>query len=358
MNRDPDGLEQVNFLIERFAFDFQPYRKLDERWRWHDKEHVELNAVNGWLNKYDKVGYYACFLQLSNCSISEQCQSLLTEKGRISSNAVKQLLLIAGAKAKNCDKKLEKVLKFAPPGPKVTPSNLNDLTAELCTNLFDETSRIRKDKKKLASLEIGAVESLTEQMFVCTMFGFVEFVDINTIELILAWQHPRKGCYTSAKPDPMPKHGIIEPFDQFGDVLHESSRKQDACIDHQTAAAVNALAMVLKTLFDPPPWPDQRINLDNMLQQHLHQIPSEDRFHTFKYVNWVRDANLPDQYRLPRPPPNAWSPDLIAFVCLGFALLAISVCAHHIFSARNHPAGIGPPPKNLKQYYAYAYKKL
>lgn len=119
--------------------------------------------------------------------------------------------------------------------------------------------------------------------------------------------------------------------------------------------AFNALTASLQLLINPPSWPELRLH-DQELLVHMNQIPAEERFKQLQYVLWVRDANLPSNLRL-RPPPFAWSPDLIAFVILAFVFVAGSVIAHYIFT-QQYGHGVGPRPHDIKQFYKFAYKRL
>lgn len=56
--------------------------------------------------------------------------------------------------------------------------------------------------------------------------------------------------------------------------------------------ALNALAVSLRLFVDPPEWPESRLH-DQDLIVHMHQIPSEDKFKQFRYIQWVKDASLP-----------------------------------------------------------------
>lgn len=51
-------------------------------------------------------------------------------------------------------------------------TNLNELTIELCTNFFDETAKLRKDRRKLARSDVNTLQSIMEQ----SKFGFKELV--------------------------------------------------------------------------------------------------------------------------------------------------------------------------------------
>lgn len=111
----------------------------------------------------------------------------------------------------------------------------------------------------------------------------------------------------------------------------------------------------MRFLLDPGPWPDLHF-ADHLVQ--IDRIISEDRFQRFKYVQWVRDSSLhlmhASQKILPKPPPIAWSPDLIAFVILLLIFSVGSIVAHYIWGNN-----VGDNFKiGGKRVYPYAFKKL
>uniref|UniRef100_A0AC34RKC1 Uncharacterized protein n=1 Tax=Panagrolaimus sp. JU765 TaxID=591449 RepID=A0AC34RKC1_9BILA len=107
--------------------------------------------------------------------------------------------------------------------------------------------------------------------------------------------------------------------------------------------------MALRFLLDPPPWPEYHHAADQLISADT--IVAEEKFHVFKYIDWVRD--IPGGIHLPRPPPVTWAPDLIAFVFLLLMLLIGSIIAHNYCSSdANSRYG------KHKKLYNFAYKKL
>lgn len=121
----------------------------------------------------------------------------------------------------------------------------------------------------------------------------------------------------------------------------------DACHPHTTVVAMASLLVFLHFLINPSPWPEFHLS-DKLMT--VDQIVSEDRFRNFRYIEWVKDAHFPPNIRLPKPPPMAWSPDLIAFMALLFIVVVGGVLAHHIFSSNRY--------WRAKQMYHFSYKKL
>lgn len=91
-------------------------------------------------------------------------------------------------------------------------SNITEYTAERCTNIYDESAKFRKDKKKLARISSGDLDLLMEQVFVCLQFGYLDFANPHYILTALAGQHQHLGCYTIQKPENMPKMSLDEDF--------------------------------------------------------------------------------------------------------------------------------------------------
>lgn len=106
----------------------------------------------------------------------------------------------------------------------------------------------------------------------------------------------------------------------------------------------------VRYLLDPGPWVELRFSD----QVHIDQIASEDRFAHFKYIDWVKDSKIPNEvYRqMAKPPPVAWSPDLVAFVFLLLICVIGTVIGHYVFTNSNSHI------RHVKQLYPYSFKKL
>lgn len=214
-------------------------------------------------------------------------------------------------------------------------------------------------------------------VFVCLHFGFVEFGDPHVLITALQWQHPSLGCYTAQKPEPVPNLGLSSSFvkndqnDQIGKIWYLFVRFHmliiffdhsftitllfflilisEACRMQTTTIAALTLVTFLRYLLDPGPWAEFRF-ADHLVQ--IDQIVAEDHFRHFKYIEWVRDCPH-EIHRMPRPPPVAYSPDLIAFMALLFFFIIGSIVAHQLCTG-DHNAKIG----KTKLLYPYAFKKL
>ncbi|KAI1722929.1 hypothetical protein Ddc_07113 [Ditylenchus destructor] len=215
---------------------------------------------------------------------------------------------------------------------------------ERCVNIHDEISKYRRDRKKLGRmLNPSNLDLLLEQVFVCSHFGFVEFGDPHVLITALQWQHPSLGCYTAQKPEPVPNLGLSS----FA--KNDQNDQIDACRMQTTTIAALTLVTFLRYLLDPGPWAEYRF-ADHLVQ--IDQIVAEDHFRHFKYIEWVRD--FPHEiHRMARPPPVAYSPDLIAFMALLFFFIIGSIVAHQLCTG-DHNAKIG----KTKLLYPYAFKKL
>jgi hypothetical protein len=175
--------------------------------------------------------------------------------------------------------------------------------------------------------------------------------------MIFAWQDPKTGGYMGTKPEPVPSHHILQPLDDVKppeELPFSSSNEINT--PHRSMLAFNALTISLRLLINPPSWPELRLH-DQVLIVQMDQIPAEDRFKQFRYIQWVEDSNLPDNLRL-RPPPFAWSPDLIALVILFFIFVLGTVIFLYLFPDDSYESRIGPRHHNVKQFYKYAYKRL
>ena len=85
---------------------------------------------------------------------------------------------------------------------------ISDQAQEFCTNMLSELDKYKRDKKKLARIDHKSLDLLMEQVFVCGINGFVEFVDTHLIVAGLGWQNPDLGCWTRRKPEPIVNLGL------------------------------------------------------------------------------------------------------------------------------------------------------
>ncbi|KAH7714867.1 hypothetical protein AAVH_17759 [Aphelenchoides avenae] len=349
--RDDAYFNKFRFLVQRpYKIGVSPHRRIDEHFRWSEKDRGDAGARREpW---FDESASDGCMqeLFLEGCPLSESClKTMLGPKGTTGYIVTHQVLYVSIGKMAGCSAQIETFLNSSR-GAQTT----EDYVAELCTNIHDEVARYQRDKRKLARISHDDLDLLVEQVFVCGQFGFVDFANPHVLVAALAWQHPRLGCYTRSKPEALPNMGLSADVLGFGPGSSarkplEESVAQDSCLSHMSTVAAGALLTFLRLLLDPAPWPEFHF-ADQLVQ--IDAVVAEDRFVQFRYIDWVRDALLPSDVRLPRPPPVAWSPDLIAFVVLLFIFVAGVVVAHHLFSS-SATNTIG-----RKRVYHYAYKKL
>ncbi|KAE9554731.1 hypothetical protein FO519_002059 [Halicephalobus sp. NKZ332] len=341
--RDPGRFKAGKSLFSHgFRMKIQPARQTDERMRWQVKEHFNEKSSRVWFDV--DSGEMKClfdFTSSTNCTLSESCiQSMLTTTGLNGYQLTNQLLYLTIAQNLNCAPSINSTLLH------LRNKTILDQTQEFCTNILGELDKYKRDKKKLARIDHKSLDLMMEQVFVCGINGFVEFVDTHFIVAGLGWQNPELGCWTRRKSEPV-NTGLSGDLKTKKEPLQSSPG--EACLPHLSAVTTGALITALRFLLDPPPWPEYHSAADQLISAD--RIVSEDRFHFFKYIEWVRD--FPADMRIPRPPPVAWAPDLVAFMFLLFVFLIGSVVAHSFCT---------PGPNNkfirTKRLYPFAYKKL
>ncbi|KAI6234814.1 UPF0764 protein C16orf89-like protein [Aphelenchoides fujianensis] len=359
--REPQMIAEGRFFFDAdHQWKAAAYRRLDERWRWASKTGVRFGSdKREFFDEDGKGRLFECLREFRSCAdLSPVCLRTFTIDGeqpqRPAAPVVEQLVFLGAAEVAGCSPEVGAFVANQTAGRKA-PRDAADLAADLCTNFADETAKLRKDRRRLARADFAQVRTIAEQIALCGRLGFAEVVDPHVLETLLAWQQPGAGFYARTRPEPVPRHGVVDAFG-LEDTPDDSKRTGGEQKSGQfSSLAAQSLVVALRLLLDPPEWPELRLHDQELLVQ-MHQIAAEDRFQSFRYVEWVRDAHLPSDLRM-RPPPHAWSPDLIAFVCLAFIFVAGSVVAHMIFSKQYRP-GVGPRPHNAKQFYMYAYKKL
>uniref|UniRef100_A0A914YRS8 Uncharacterized protein n=1 Tax=Panagrolaimus superbus TaxID=310955 RepID=A0A914YRS8_9BILA len=339
----PDFGQFKSILDKPFWPGFNPLQQIDERLRWSEKEHFNEKKHRIWFNSENNENKCLNELTINPCQISNECAiNFFNQTGFNGYQLSNQIFYLLIAKGLKCEKEILQILN------ETRSKSINDHVIEFCTNIHFELKKFQRDKKKIARIDQKFLELLLEQVFVCGQFGFVEFVDTHFIVAALSWQHPKIGCYTNSRPEGVPNMGIS------GDIGVQHigvSKQEDTCLPHFTAVAAVALVTALRFILDPSPWPEYHSAADQLVT--IDRIVAEDQYHTFRYIQWVRDAHFPSNMRPPAPPSVAIAPDLIAFVALLFIFLVGSVIAHNACTSNN-----SRPFGKQKQLYPFAYKKL
>uniref|UniRef100_A0A915EL16 Uncharacterized protein n=1 Tax=Ditylenchus dipsaci TaxID=166011 RepID=A0A915EL16_9BILA len=343
---------QLKALVDKsLSVPFHPHRKLDERLRWGNKDILDRGTEHEsgpWFVDSSNAPSHLnqCLFSLisKQCSMPSDCiQKFLTSKGLIGYDISRQVLFVSLAQMAGCNDAIEKMIK-----ENSENMSIDGFISERCTNIHDEM--VRRDKKKLARIANPSLDLMMEQVFVCLQYGYLEFANPHSLVTALAWQHPVLGCYTLQKPESIPNLGLSSGLKIVSD---NQSDQQGTCLLHTSTVVGLGIVMFLRFLLDPGPWPELRF-VDQLVQ--IDQIVAEDHFEHFKYIDWVRDSNFPHEIRgMPRPPPMAWSPDLVAFMVLLFFCIIGSVIGHHLFTNNKNYGRMGG---KVKQMYPYAFKKL
>ncbi|KAI1723363.1 hypothetical protein DdX_03518 [Ditylenchus destructor] len=344
--KDSKDLQLADFLLQkRLDVSIVQHRKLDETMRWSSKDMLARNEVHEnesgpWFGNSSSFSKCLSSVADDQCNITDDClKHFLAVNGLIGFQISRQVMLFVMSQALGCKEVVEQKLV------QLTNISIDAYVLERCVNIHDEISKFRRDRKKLGRmLNPSNLDSLLEQVFVCLHFGFVEFGDPHVLITALQWQHPSLGCYTAQKPEPVPNLGLSSSF-----VKNDQNDQIEACRMQTTTIAALTLVTFLRYLLDPGPWAEFRF-ADHLVQ--IDQIVAEDHFRHFKYIEWVRDCPH-EIHRMPRPPPVAYSPDLIAFMALLFFFIIGSIVAHQLCTG-DHNAKIG----KTKLLYPYAFKKL
>uniref|UniRef100_A0A0N4ZKH9 Uncharacterized protein n=1 Tax=Parastrongyloides trichosuri TaxID=131310 RepID=A0A0N4ZKH9_PARTI len=317
-----------------FTFDLEEYKLTDERLRWPLKDLPNVNK----REDVKKDGFYfwfqnECFKEFPHNITSTCFNGFSTYKGMIGFDLTSRLQYIFYAKKISNDyltKHLRTTDSFA----------IN----EICANMIDEFNQHKqKHYKYLIKLSKKQRDLLMNQVFACGQFGYLDVSDLHILSSILSWQHPSLGCFSRETPDQLYNYGISK---NSQNALFSSG--SDTCSSDSTLLGIYALMVYLRFLLEPPfkyreyHLPEQPVNMGH--------ISAEDRFVTFKYKNWVRDAGFPNELRIPKPEPIFWSTDLIAFILILMVALTICTCGHLL--------NTGTIGRKTKKIYNYAYKKL
>lgn len=132
---------------------------------------------------------FQCLLELSTCNLSEQCmQTYGADQVHRGTTVSTQLVYLAILTHHQCWPTLNKFLRENPGQRAFTT---DDLISELCNNFYDETAKLRKDRKKLARSDSQTVQLVMEQSeFLDGSFGrFWEFLELYVMPRIAAKKH-------------------------------------------------------------------------------------------------------------------------------------------------------------------------
>lgn len=196
--RNTPYFQNFRFLLSR-PFTFESHRKT------LDLKLVETST--GKDSYFDLEQSDACFSELigespsqpATCSISETCQKKMTSTLTTGYRLTHQLLWILIAKNLNC------------PNIRLL-TNFEDY---FCANIYaDATSNLINQTNQ---------DLFIEQLLLCAIDGFDEFLRIDWLSAIFKWQHPLYDCFSGdSEISRVRRHLLFEEMMSDGCLSHKS----------------------------------------------------------------------------------------------------------------------------------------
>ncbi|KAL5008164.1 hypothetical protein ScPMuIL_013745 [Solemya velum] len=193
VKRDDEKYYQVmSFVIGSPWNILKPHKAIEPRLRWHPEIYIFLKHKGARL---DELMSDRCMAELTgslrrdgkSCQISQECVSIMTERGYTGYGITHQILWTMLAEKAGCSEHLNQRLASAGLG------SIEHLQLEFCTNNFFEMQDV-VDVMMKGTVLPRYQDLFLEDEFVCPSLGFYEFLKLDYIEQILSWQKDN-GCY-------------------------------------------------------------------------------------------------------------------------------------------------------------------
>ncbi|KAF7256022.1 hypothetical protein EG68_06726 [Paragonimus skrjabini miyazakii] len=168
------------------------------------------------------------------CQLSDRCIHVLSSRQMIGYESTHQVLLLLIIQKLGCSQLLAERMN-------VKETSLSSVETDLCSSIYAQFISLQKQGFPLTTAK---KDLLLEQIVVCGQSGFLQFVNINFLEVILSWQDSC-GCFLETKPE------TKSYLPSISRMLRSEMTLQDGCLSHLTAVASGALALYLQIFLQP-----------------------------------------------------------------------------------------------------------
>ena len=175
-------------------------------------------------SQFDEEESDRCFSQLilsnsSRCFVEKSCWQLMTSPRSDGYRLTHQLLWFLVAKTLGCvTKSSEKNLRF--------------LEDRFCANIYrDAQLNLAKNENQ---------DLFLEQILLCSIIGYEEFLRPDWLTTILSWQHPEFDCFSDAS-----ETIRFSSTKSKRNLLFEQQMKND-CLSHKSGLAAGVLATFVR----------------------------------------------------------------------------------------------------------------
>ncbi|CAF2803049.1 unnamed protein product [Rotaria sp. Silwood2] len=213
--------EASSYLHRFYLLVHHPF-VIDYQSRKINKNLIEQDERN---SNFDETESNQCFAELlgssdgSNsikCFVSERCWNMMTSPKEEDYRITHQLLWFLIAKNIGCIHQEAANKKF------------NDLEDYFCANIYDDAK---------TNLHNNFNQDLfIEQVLLCSMIGYEDFLRLDWFNTILTWQHPVFGCFSGAS-ETIRFHRIIQRR------LLVEQQMNNGCLSHKSGLAAGLLGI-------------------------------------------------------------------------------------------------------------------
>lgn len=173
---------------------------------------IESDSRN---SEFDEEESDACFAQLlgstnrpntTKCFITQSCWSMMTTKMTKDYLLTHQLLWFMTAKTIGCidNRTISEIAN----------KHLKNLELHYCSNIYhDAEMNINENFNQ---------DLFLEQLLLCSIIGYDEFLRFDWLNTILSWQHSEYGCFTNKSNRKFKRHLLVEQEMVNGCLSHKS----------------------------------------------------------------------------------------------------------------------------------------
>ncbi|KAA3673430.1 uncharacterized protein DEA37_0002992 [Paragonimus westermani] len=198
----------------------------------------ELDVSSG---EFDGKMSDRCLIELlqknmssERCHLPDQCIHVLSSRQMVGYESTHQVLLLLIIQKLGCSQFLSERMNLK-------ESSLSSIETDLCSSIYAQFTSLQKQGLPLTTTK---KDLLLEQILVCGHSGFLQFINIHFLEVVLSWQDS-SGCFRETKPE------TKFYLQSVGRMLRSEMILQDGCLSHLTAVASGALALYLQVFLLP-----------------------------------------------------------------------------------------------------------
>ncbi|XP_025091335.1 UPF0764 protein C16orf89 homolog [Pomacea canaliculata] len=251
---DPDYFKRFLYIINSpYLLQYRPkkMKNLDSTPAGHDATYDEETGDACFariMGTYEENGR-----KVSKCNFAKSCWDLVSKKDTSNYSITHQLLYFILVEKTGCVEELEKA----------TGASVQDIQDRFCGSIYNEVLREVKD----GAVDILNQDLFLEQVMLCGILGYEDFVQRDWIEMVLKWQRPN-GCFSLPKylvamekkieDNNAAEKKLLKDLQDEVEMInkqHPTSRKlmretvmNDGCLAHKSGLGFGTLCLYLRYL--------------------------------------------------------------------------------------------------------------